>query len=320
MGFIAAGIGSAAVGVGSSLLGYFLTDKSTPRYNYKAADKALNNYMGATTDFWGQVANLNVSAGEATYQNIDPTQTANQAMNWNAENLDNFAFLASSMNQSALDDKNAMLDSQMPGWDTQRDIASKANTALLKGEIPLDVQQQMARTSAYQSFQSGYSGSPSARQGVLARDLGLTSLGLQQMGQSNAQSWMKTIDEVAMPDQVGSEDIMGMLGMNAQLTTSTALTNSAAQTDTQLANIGNTLKADMFNVQTDVQAATALTDIYGTQLSTKLALESQKLADQQKQKDTNNAATSSLVSGIGSSLSGGLGSMFGGASGYSNYF
>lgn len=48
---------------------------------------------------------------------------------------------------------------------------------LLKGQIPQDVQDQIQRTSAYQSLMGGTAGSPMAG-ALTARDLGTTSLGL----------------------------------------------------------------------------------------------------------------------------------------------
>ena len=56
--------------------------------------------------------------------------------------------------------------------------------ALLRGEIPTDVGQQIARTSAAAGFRGGFQGSKLGGN-LTARDLGLTSLGLQQTGLQN---------------------------------------------------------------------------------------------------------------------------------------
>src|SRR5947208_4658536 len=56
-----------------------------------------------------------------------------------------------------------------------------AAAPLLRGEIPKDVQEQIQRTSAYQSLSAGTAGSPMSR-GLTARDLGLTSLNLINQG------------------------------------------------------------------------------------------------------------------------------------------
>ncbi|MEI6870656.1 MAG: hypothetical protein WCL08_00100 [Verrucomicrobiota bacterium] len=287
MGFIAAGVGTAAVGVGGALLGYFLTDKSTPKFDQKSAKKDLNSYMSNTLPLWQNLE----------YDPVDVAETGQQALDFNMRNQGNFNQIASGFNESALSDRMKMLQTVSPAFTEQRDLAAKNNTALLKGEIPMDVQQQMARSNAYNTYKSGYSGSPSARSGTLARDLGLTSLGLQQIGSRDSQAWLKTNSDIAMPQQTYGSQVMQQLGMTAGLTTGAALQNAQSE-----------LGADM-------ASATGQERAYSTQLSTKLQLLSQKLADETGQQNANNQATKGLVSGVTSSLSSGIGAYMGGMSG-----
>lgn len=65
------------------------------------------------------------------------------------------------------------------GQTTQEMLDQSAS--LLKGEIPQDVQDQIQRSTAYQSLGAGISGSPMAR-ALTARDLGTTSLNLINQG------------------------------------------------------------------------------------------------------------------------------------------
>lgn len=57
-------------------------------------------------------------------------------------------------------------------------------SSLLQGQIPQDVQAQIQNSSAYQALSGGYGGSGMAH-ALTARDLGTTSLQLQQQGASN---------------------------------------------------------------------------------------------------------------------------------------
>ncbi len=80
------------------------------------------------------------------------------------------------------------LNAQIPGFSNILASGGKttqemldAAAPLLRGEIPQDVQDQVQRSTAYQSLMSGTAGSGMSR-ALTARDLGLTSLGLEQQG------------------------------------------------------------------------------------------------------------------------------------------
>lgn len=96
-----------------------------------------------------------------------------------------------------------------------------ASAPLLKGEIPQDVQDQIQRSSAYQSLSGGYAGSQMSHN-LTARDLGLTSLDLMGRGASlagqggnAAQRWAslakgETLDPSSMfttPQQTAAFDL-----------------------------------------------------------------------------------------------------------------
>ena len=294
MGYAAAA--GAVVGVGASLLGYFLTDKNTPSYDQKSAKSDLNSYMNNVLPLYQNLS----------YNSVDVAKEGQKAVDFNLKNLGNYESSASSMNAAAVQDRMKMLETVSPGFTEQRDLADTDNTALLKGEIPMDVQQQMARSNAFKTYSAGYSGSPTARSGTLARDLGLTSLGLQQLGSTNAQNWLKTENQVAMPTQTYANQIQQETGMTAGLAVNTATANSQGQ------------------LNAAEQAAAGEATAYQNKLSTQLNLLSQKLADQQSSLNAKNSATSALVSGIGNSLSKGIGGVMGamgsgGSSGIGNY-
>jgi hypothetical protein len=99
-----------------------------------------------------------------------------------------------------------------PGAKGQREIAARTADSLMRGEIPKDVQQQIMRSVA-ELGGAGYrpsSGMPDvpsgfqAPQALLSRQLGLTSLELQQLGQNLSQSWQKLSGAfIESPLQVG---------------------------------------------------------------------------------------------------------------------
>lgn len=104
------------------------------------------------------------------------------------------------------------LEKIFPGAKTQREIASRATESYLKGEIPKDVQDQVMRSVAElggAGFTPQQAGMPQvggfqSSQGLLARQLGLTSLDLQQTGMELSQNWQKLAGAfIESPLQVG---------------------------------------------------------------------------------------------------------------------
>lgn len=84
----------------------------------------------------------------------------------------------------------AVLDEYLPG---QFD-AARANTgSLLAGEIPGDVAAQVIQSGAARSFAGGFQGSGIGRN-LTARDLGLTSLNLQQGGFNQFQALSQIVN------------------------------------------------------------------------------------------------------------------------------
>jgi hypothetical protein len=109
----------------------------------------------------------------------------------------------------------AQLEKIFPGAKKQRQIAARATESYLRGEIPQDVQDQIMRSvaelggagfqpSAGMAPQGQMPGGFQAAQGLLSRQLGLTSLDLQMQGQGLAQSWQSIAGSfIESPLQVG---------------------------------------------------------------------------------------------------------------------
>lgn len=92
----------------------------------------------------------------------------------------------------------ALLEKLLPGYGEMVATGAKSTMSLLKGEIPADVQAAIRRSSAFRSLQGGYGGSGMSK-AVTARDLGRTSLDLQELGQNAAERWMKITQGSASP-------------------------------------------------------------------------------------------------------------------------
>jgi hypothetical protein len=98
-------------------------------------------------------------------------------------------------NQQQIDQ---MLENVIPNYKAITGQVSQNIAALTAGQIPTDVSQQIQRSTAAQSLAGGFAGTQ-AGGGLLARDLGLTSLDLTQRGLASAESWMKTASSIYQP-------------------------------------------------------------------------------------------------------------------------
>jgi hypothetical protein len=102
------------------------------------------------------------------------------------------------------------LEKIFPGARNQREISARATKSYLRGEIPQDVQESIMRSVAelggagFSPSQGMLPGGFQAPQGLLSRQLGLTSLDLQQMGMGAAQSWQSMAGAfIESPIQLG---------------------------------------------------------------------------------------------------------------------
>ena len=78
----------------------------------------------------------------------------------------------------------------IPGYDQLVQQASKNIGSALKGELPSDVSSQVMRSAAGRALAGGYAGAGVGR-ALTARDLGLTSLQLQNQGLAQAQNFIQ---------------------------------------------------------------------------------------------------------------------------------
>jgi len=109
---------------------------------------------------------------------VDAGEQQTQTIEDNRQSLASLEAIGREVNALQIRNQRAALDAGLPGQFAQ---ASSNVSALLRGEIPTDVSQQVRRASTARSFAGGFQGA-GLSSNLTARDLGLTSLGLQQTG------------------------------------------------------------------------------------------------------------------------------------------
>ena len=84
----------------------------------------------------------------------------------------------------------AQLRRAIPGYDQLVQQASKNIGSALKGELSPEIQAQIQRSTAGRALAGGYGGTAAGR-ALTARDLGLTSMQLQNQGLAQAQNFIQ---------------------------------------------------------------------------------------------------------------------------------
>lgn len=120
---------------------------------------------------------------------IDPTQVQAATIAANKDQLPQLQQLGSTINEFNTAQQLGMLSKALefvaPG---QLAKAQGIVNSQLGGEIPADVAAQVQRRSAAQALLGGYGGGSGIGRNLTARDLGLTSLQIQQQGLANFNS------------------------------------------------------------------------------------------------------------------------------------
>ena len=103
------------------------------------------------------------------------------------ERLIKFTQAADFLSREAVNTRANMLAAADPRALELSAIADENAAANMSGRISADVQANLARSSAVRALQGGFGASSEMGRGLSARDLGLTSLDLQQQGMKNYQ-------------------------------------------------------------------------------------------------------------------------------------
>lgn len=122
---------------------------------------------------------------------IDFAAEQRQAIQQNIASLEPATELAQKTTAAEQSQLEAQLRRAIPGYDQLVQQASKNIGASLRGELPADVQQQIQRSTAGRALAGGFGGGTGFGRALTARDLGLTSLQLQNQGLAQAQNFIQ---------------------------------------------------------------------------------------------------------------------------------
>lgn len=190
MSFAAVAITTAVVGAGAAVAGGVMQSQAAGRgaKRQEQASAALQQQTKEATDkFVTQQEEVRKKVNE-----IDPT------INIPEYNLEGATLEGIKAANRVTANTLQQLEQIAPGSAQARQQVGQIIGSYLRGEVPRDVQEQITRMTAERAGAGfvpmagrGPSGFQSA-QGQLARNLGLTSLQLQEAGMNSAQTWQQT--------------------------------------------------------------------------------------------------------------------------------
>ena len=132
---------------------------------------------------------------------FEPTNLAKATEEATAGNLANFDLVTSYLEKIA------------PGISDIIGLGLKNTASELQGQLPQDVQDEVYRNSAFKSLMGGFGGTPMAK-ALTARDLGLTSLNLTQLGTNSAQQWAQLAEQAYSPFTVSTSQQAAVTAAN----------------------------------------------------------------------------------------------------------
>jgi hypothetical protein len=233
-----------------------------PQYQSGAVTKAVQDYItqinqmttGKTFDFQAQPVTFN----DVRAREVSARAAADQSLGYNEQNLQRYSGMAQQLTAADTATRMQMLDQFVPQWRTQRDTAAAINQSYMEGEIPRDVANKLQRDAAFMGLAAGgYQGGENIRS-ITARDLGLTSLDLQQRGMAGAQSWT-TMMAGLMPEQTTAAGVMATQGMTPQMALETSLQNAQNQLTADIETAQGKMEAGYRTQDIGLRAATART-------------------------------------------------------------
>lgn len=131
--------------------------------------------------------------------NIDPSVVQAETITGNLRNAAGAFQLADLANTFSTEQLLKQLEAMLPGFAGMRDQITGVLGSKLKGEIPRDVRNLLARNAAEKGIAMGTSGSDFNEYDEL-RNLGLTSLGIQNEGLNQASQWIRSMPRAPQMD------------------------------------------------------------------------------------------------------------------------
>jgi len=314
---------------------------------------ASNNYLTNTGNYLnrysGNIANL---AAGAPQNEFNAAQTG---LGFNINNLGLYGGIANNLSNQAQNSQIGLVNNALPSWQQQYSQGMENAGQMQQGLIASDVQGNVGRTAGFNALQSGTRGGSGLGRNLTARDLGLTSMQLQQQGTSQAQSLaqqqygMEVAGLLTNPNAiyqtsgVNSGQAMNAGALGTSLAATGLQTGLQGGLSTQGTNFGQMmgLYGNVFNTgvganqsvmnaeaaaaaQAAALQAQGITGNYGTQMNGNLMQYQSNNAlaayNTQMQQGLVNGLTSAIGSGIGAYNFNNALSGLGGGNNYSNNF
>lgn len=131
--------------------------------------------------------------------NINAGQVQQRTIEDNLRNAPGAFQLADLANTFSTEELLKSLEQMLPGFANMRDQITGVLGSKLRGEVPRDVQTLLERNAAEKGVALGTSGSQLNQFDEL-RNLGLTSLGIQNEGVAQASSWIRSLPQAPKLD------------------------------------------------------------------------------------------------------------------------
>ena len=131
--------------------------------------------------------------------NIDPSKVQTETIAGNLAAAPGAFQLADLANTFSTEQLLKQLEMMLPGFGQMRDQITGVIGSKLKGEIPRDVRNLLERNAAEKGIAMGTSGSRFNEYDEL-RNLGLTSLGIQNEGLSQGAQWIRSMPQAPKMD------------------------------------------------------------------------------------------------------------------------
>jgi hypothetical protein len=167
----------------------------TWRANQSALDQTYLGRVKGETDTYSNLLNeiFTEEKGVITRYETDTkdlvTKSAQQAIDFNLDNVDNFINFANSLTFAAQESRRELLRTANPYLFEQQEQISKNNLDLISGRLPAAALAQSTRSSAYAALQSGVGGGSGMGRATEARNLGFDTLLAMKTGEQSAASW-----------------------------------------------------------------------------------------------------------------------------------
>lgn len=234
-----------------------IPSQSLTQYGSGEIKSEINTYLSrigglnlGTYDFSTQAVGYTPVSALA----VNAEEAVDRARRYNMSIMGEAGAMAQQMTDIDIQNKERQLDEFVPGWRQSTDKVRAINESYMRGEIPKDVADNLTRSAAYVTAMGG--GSAQGQAALTARDLGLTSMQLQQQGIAGTTSYMQMMQSL-MPEMTTVNQIMSTQGMNAQMAVTTALQNTANKLQADIATSAGTLDAAKFTQDLKLRGAQA---------------------------------------------------------------